>query len=172
MPFYKLLIPHSSDVGSRYKQDIEFNDEVENEARKFQPIPNNILRNDLLVSMILHDFDNSPLRQYPSITPMEVGVHFIRMKAQIDSPSISVPNRLHKDGEPCTWIHLINRVNVSGGENIIADNTKENILFEGVMCNPLDSIGLVDDLVWHQVKPIYVSNGSDTGYIPVIIEDA
>lgn len=117
LPCFNLLVPQSHENTSCYKQHIGFNDEVKNEARKFQLIPNDILLNNLIRSLILHDFKNSPLYQYSSTVPMEVGIHFIRMKAMVESPSISVPNRLHKDGEPCTWIHLINRAGVSGGEN-------------------------------------------------------
>ncbi|KUI97197.1 2OG-Fe dioxygenase family protein [Vibrio sp. MEBiC08052] len=171
LPCYKLLIPHSSERTSYYKQDIGFNDEVMEQARAFQPVPNDILSNNLIRSMILHDFENSPLRQYSSTVPMEVGIHFIRMEAKVDSPSISVPNRLHKDGEPCTWIHLINRVGVCGGENIITDNTKTNVLCREIMHDTLDSIGLVDELVWHQVKPIYVDEQSEIGHRDVILID-
>ncbi|WP_027253037.1 2OG-Fe dioxygenase family protein [Photobacterium halotolerans] len=171
LPLLNILVPQSSENTSCYKQDIGFNDEVRNEARKFQPVPNDILLNNLIRSLIFHDFKNSPLYQYSSTVPMEVGIHFIRMKAMVESPSISVPNRLHKDGEPCTWIHLINRVGVSGGENIITDNTKTNILCNQIMHNPLDSIGIVDDLVWHQVKPIHVDEHSQVGYRDVILID-
>ena len=154
-----------------YKQDVGFNDEVVEEARKFQPVPNEILSNNLITSLVLHDFKNSPLHEYASTIPMEVGIHFIRMKATVDAPGISVPNRLHKDGEPCTWIHLINRDGVSGGENIITDNTKTNILCNEAMLKPLDSIGIVDDLVWHQVKPVHVDGHGKVGFRDVILID-
>ncbi|WP_440531227.1 2OG-Fe dioxygenase family protein [Serratia ureilytica] len=171
LPCFNLLIPQSSEHAYSYKQDVGFNDEVVEEARKFQPVPNEILSNNLITSLVLHDFKNSPLHEYASTIPMEVGIHFIRMKATVDAPGISVPNRLHKDGEPCTWIHLINRDGVSGGENIITDNTKTNILCNEAMLKPLDSIGIVDDLVWHQVKPVHVDGDGKVGFRDVILID-
>lgn len=171
LPCLHLLVPQSSEHAYSYKQDVGFNDEVIGEARKFQPVPDEILSNKLIASLILHDFKNSPLYQYADTVPMEVGIHFIRMKATFSSPSISVPNRLHKDGEPCTWIHLINRNGVSGGENIITDNTQTNILCNQIMLRPLDSIGIVDDLVWHQVKPIHVEEQGKVGYRDVMLID-
>ncbi|MEJ2795564.1 2OG-Fe dioxygenase family protein [Iodobacter sp. LRB] len=171
LPCLNLLVPQSSEYAYSYKQDIGFNDEVVDEARKFQSVPNDILSNKLITSLVLHDFKNSPLHQYSSTIPMEVGIHFIRMKAEVGSPGVSVPNRLHKDGEPCTWVHLINRNGVSGGESIITDNTKTNILCNQIMLNPLDSIGVVDDLVWHQVKPVHVDGHGKVGYRDVILID-
>ncbi|QHI95480.1 hypothetical protein GT348_03650 [Aristophania vespae] len=171
LPCLNLLIPHCTEHASCYKQDIKFNDEVIDEARKFQPVPNDILLNNLITSFILHDFKNSPLAHYSSTVPMEVGIHFIRTKAMTGSPGVAVPNRLHKDGEPCTWIHLINREGLSGGENIITDNSKDNILCEHTLLNPLDSIGIVDDQVWHQVKPVSVSGHTNVGYRDVILID-
>ncbi|UYA61303.1 hypothetical protein NAL19_3230 [Pectobacterium sp. F1-1] len=171
LPCLDLLIPQSSEHAYSYKQDINFNDEVIDKPRKFQQVPDKILSNRLITALILHDFKNSPLYQYSDTIPMEVGIHFIRMKATFGSPSISVPNRLHKDGEPCTWIHLVNRDGVSGGENIITDNTQVNVLCNQIMLNPLDSIGIVDDLVWHQVKPIHVEEQGKVGYRDVILID-
>jgi hypothetical protein len=39
------------------------------------------------------------------------------------------------------------------------------------MLKPLDSIGIVDDLVWHQVKPVHVDGHGKVGFRDVILID-
>ena len=86
-------------------------------------------------------------------------------------PGVGVPNCLHKDGEPVTWIHLMNRKGVDGGENIITDNSQKQVLCETTLNAPLDSIGIVDEMVWHMVKPVRVAEPAAVGVRDVILVD-
>lgn len=56
--------------------------------------------------------------------PVDVGVHAIRYVPRPGFPVVPTPNQLHKDGESYTFIHLIRRRGITGGENLVADNDK------------------------------------------------
>jgi hypothetical protein len=170
LPFAGLLVSRPYKAIT-YKQDVGFNQEAMGIARQFAPVPDRICESDFLRALIMHDFANSPLDDDILAGPIEVGVHFIRLKATPDCPGVAVPNRLHKDGEPVTWIHLMNRKSVTGGENIITDNSQQRVLCETTLNAPLDSIGLVDDMVWHMVTPVRVVEPATVGVRDVILVD-
>ncbi|MFK0691139.1 2OG-Fe dioxygenase family protein [Mesorhizobium sp. IMUNJ 23033] len=170
IPFAGLLIPRPERTPT-YRQHAAFNDEAPDLARQFEAIPGRFLSSDLIRALIVHDFQNSPFDEHSLSLPFEVGLHFIRLQAEPDKPGIAVPNRLHKDGEPFTWIHLINRSGVTGGENIVTDNEQANVLCEAILNSPLDTIGIVDDQVWHQVKPVYAEAHVRMGFRDVVLVD-
>ena len=170
LPFAGLLVPRPYKAIS-YKQDVAFNQEAMGVARRFEPVPDSICDSDFLRALIMHDYAVSPLDDEMRAGPIEVGVHFIRLKATADRPGVGVPNCLHKDGEPVTWIHLMNRKGVDGGENIITDNSKKQVLCETTLNAPLDSIGIVDEMVWHMVKPVRVAEPAAVGVRDVILVD-
>lgn len=170
IPFAGLLIPRPEQA-SLYKQDVAFNDETKVVERQFEALPERIYSCEFIRALIVHDFQNSPFDEYSLSLPIDVGVHFIRLLAEPGKPGVAVPNRLHKDGEPFTWIHLVNRKGVTGGENVITDNSQANVLCETTLNNSLDSIGIADDRVWHQVKPVYAEEQVNVGFRDVILID-
>lgn len=170
LPYAGLLVPRPYKAIT-YKQDVGFNQEAMGIVRQFEAVPESICESDFLRALIMHDFANSPLDDETLAGPIEVGVHFIRLKATPNRPGVAVPNRLHKDGEPVTWIHLMNRKGVTGGENTITDNSQKQVLCEATLNAPLDSIGIVDDMVWHMVKPVQVVESATVGVRDVILVD-
>jgi hypothetical protein len=169
LPYADVLTPRPV-TASAYLQNLNFNPEAGGQLRHFDPIPDMMAGNSLLLSLIRRDFSLSEFGKQTLAGPIDVGVHFIRMLAEPGKPGISVPDCLHKDGEPFTWIHLVNRVNVIGGENIIADNNKA-IIYETVLEAPLDTIGVDDAHVYHQAKRVFVKEGEAVGYRDVILVD-
>ncbi|KQT21342.1 MULTISPECIES: 2OG-Fe dioxygenase family protein [unclassified Bradyrhizobium] len=170
LPFAGLLMPRPNKA-LIYQQNVSFNAEAKGIERRFAALPEAIIKADFLRELIMHDFVNSPLDPEMLSGPIEVGVHFIRLRATPDRPGVAVPNRLHKDGEPVTWIHLMNRRDVVGGESIITDNSQAKLLCEATLSTPLDSIGIVDDMVWHMVKPVRVAEPATVGIRDVILVD-
>jgi hypothetical protein len=170
LPFAGLLVPRPNKA-LIYQQNIGFNAEARGIERQFAALPEAISKADFLRELIMHDFANSPLDQEMLSGPIEVGVHFIRLWATPERPGVAVPNRLHKDGEPVTWVHLMNRRDVVGGESVITDNSQAKVLCEATLNAPLDSIGIVDDMVWHMVKPVRVAESATVGIRDVILVD-
>ena len=98
------------------------------------------------------------------------GVHVVQMYARPHLPGISTPDCLHKDGEPYTFVHLIERRDVVGGESVVVDNAKAP-LFEGVLTEQLDSLDIRDAAVYHQVRRISVPPGVEHGYRTALLID-
>lgn len=155
---------------TKYEQSLNLNNEAGGYERHFDPIPDHLADSDFLKDLILFDFDNSEFQRSQLNAPIEVSLHFIRMLATPNMPGVSVPDCLHKDGEPYTWIHLVNRLDVDGGESLVADNDKR-LLFQKTLEQPLDTVGVVDDMVYHQAKRVYVRNGVLRGHRDVILID-
>ena len=82
----------------------------------------------------------------------------------------SSPNCLHKDGEPYTYVHLLKRDGIVGGESLVADNSKQP-LFEVTLHDLLDTLVVRDETVFHHVKPIRVLPDSEEGYRLVLLID-
>lgn len=169
LPYLGLLIPRPT-AASAYQQTLHLNPEAGGQVRKFDPIPTKMASNPLLYALILRDFALTKFSKEQLAGPIDVGVHLIRMRAEKDKPGFSVPNCLHRDGEPYTFSHLVKRVNVTGGENVVADNNKK-IIYETTLEEPLDTIGVVDSQVYHQAKPVLVKTNATVGYRDVILID-
>lgn len=153
-----------------YTQSVDHNKEVGGVQRKFEPIPDCIANSAFLHDLILHDFELCEFTLAERISPFDVGVHFIRMYARPGVPGVSVPDELHKDGEPYTFVHLIGREDVIGGESVVADNNKKP-KFEMTLSQPLDTLGVKDKLVYHQARRVEVNDGAKCGYRDVILID-
>ena len=126
--------------------------------------------NSFLREMILFDFFNTPFDKAIWSTPVDVGVHEIRYVARPGLPGISSPNRLHKDGEPFTFVHLIERYGITGGDSLVTDNDKRPLV-RLTLTDRLDTVTVSDKDVYHQVKPIEVAPGESEGYRDVLLID-
>lgn len=101
---------------------------------------------------------------------VQVGVHLIKVIAKPDCPGVSSPGVLHKDGEPYTFIHLVERKNITGGLSTVASNDKATLL-EIALRNALDTIAVSDADVFHNVDAIHVEPGYDQGFRSVLLID-
>ena len=100
----------------------------------------------------------------------EVGFHMIAYRPEINCISNSSPPRLHKDGEPFTFIHLLLNENIDGGTSIIANNNKNN-LSRINMFTPMDTLLFADDRVYHGVESMKLGKSKKTGLRGIIIID-
>lgn len=155
-----------------YQQGTAYNPEEGGTRRKFAGL-GALIRNPFLHALILED-----LSRLPGLTPefagefIQVGIHMIRMEARPGVPGVATPNRLHKDGEPATFIHLIARDGITGGETWIAKDGKgEQMLAKFTMTQPLETAVVNDDLVFHYVSPVEVEEEKQVGYRDVLLID-
>ena len=49
-----------------------------------------------------------------------------------------------------TWIHLVSRQGIQGGESLVADNDKK-ILLRATLSECLDTVAVWDETVYHHV---------------------
>lgn len=167
LPWLKLLEPRPI---SGYVQDRELNPTDGGMMRTFERLSKAMEANAFLREMILFDFANTTFSETIWSTPVDVGVHAIRYVARPGLPGVSSPDRLHKDGEPFTCIHLIERHGITGGESIVADNDKKPLVRMS-LTDCLDTVTVSDEDVYHQVESIEVAPGESEGHRDVLLID-
>ena len=69
-----------------------------------------------------------------------------------------------------TFIHLIERHGITGGESLVADNDKRPLV-RMTLDDRLDTVTLSDKDVYHHVEPIEVAPGESEGYRDVLLID-
>ncbi len=156
---------------SAYAQSALFNPEDGDVVRDFAPLPDELAANGFLRALIRYDFEQSPFAGVRGGNlAYDVGLHFVRMLARPGQPAVASPNRLHKDGEWVTWIHLMARKGIRGGGSLVADNDRETLM-RATLEERLDTVAVWDDAVFHQVFPVEVEESVDEGYRDVLIID-
>ncbi|MCP5067117.1 MAG: 2OG-Fe dioxygenase family protein [bacterium] len=156
---------------SNYAQSMLLNSEEGGAVREFEPLPDDLATNSFLQALIRFDFDHSPFASVRSGNlAYDVGLHLIRTRARPGRPAVASPNKLHKDGEWVTWIHLVSRQGIRGGESVVADNDKQ-ILMRATLAQRLDTVAVWDESVFHHVDPVEVAEGEDEGYRDVLLID-
>jgi hypothetical protein len=102
----------------------------------------------------------------------------IRMVAFPGKPSVPSPSVPHQDGEPFTFIHLINRRGIVGGNSEVYHNVPVNgfssrgdLIENFTLENSLDTFAVWDKGVFHHVTPVVVADGHDEGVRDVLIID-
>lgn len=155
---------------SSYYQNPEYNPTDGGVVRNFQGLTPRTLGNPFLLDLIRLDFKLVPFPEAVRAAPVDVGLHMISYEPRPGVPAISSPNRLHKDGEPYTFVHLMRRETVEGGESVVADND-EKFIAEFTLKNPLDTFVVRDSAVVHCVKEVRVEPGKKTGMRGVLLVD-
>ena len=166
---------------SDYWQSKDLNSEAGGENRPFAQLPPEVLKNRAMVELLKLDYAIVPLdRIWKNFgkNVIEVGIHFIRMCASKDSPGVATPNWPHRDGEFFTFVHLLGRNGVTGGDSLIFSGIKSEkklirgpLLFTTTMENPLDTLVVWDRNVFHDVTPVEVTADSNSGVRDVILID-
>jgi hypothetical protein len=156
-------------LSSDYWQSSALNPEAGGRLRSFASIPDKMLANKAMIELLKFDYSLVPFELIWNNfqrNPVEVGIHFIRMSATCDHPGISTPNSAHRDGEFFTFIHLIKREGVIGGDSLIYSSIRSNgelirgpLLYTRTMDRPLDTIIVWDRNVFHDITPVVVPEG-------------
>jgi hypothetical protein len=159
-----------------YDQNVTVNKDHGGAPREFAPLT--MPANNFLTSLIRLDFEQLPLADEQLALPWDVGVHLVQMFARPGVPGVSSPDRPHKDTEPYTFVHLLERQAVTGGDSAVFANAEAggklvpgDLLFEGTLSGTMDSLLVKDDAVFHQVKQVLVEEGADHGYRTVLLVD-
>lgn len=172
--------PDSYDEQCVYYQG-NFNNEHKDIHRKFPSISIGVRRNPILKLLIDNDFNRTFWRT-AEVRQYRVGIHLVRLMVTPHSPrAVASPDVLHRDGEAFTFVHLVNRQGVSGGENTVAtidavglkagDATSAQIHARFVLERDLDSFAVCDDMVCHAVDSVVLADGADHGFRDVILID-
>ncbi|KAI0686600.1 2OG-Fe dioxygenase-domain-containing protein [Earliella scabrosa] len=148
-----------------YNQGV-FNPEHESERRAMPSIPEQ-MRSELLEKLILTDVALCDWSVDELRHPIIVGVHFIKTAPTLEHPvSKTTPNSLHQDGHKFSFVHLVQRRNATGGENVIAAHAgryaglqpsevpEEDVLTRFYLESPLDTWAAYDAKCSHYAGPV------------------
>ncbi|KAI9088779.1 2OG-Fe dioxygenase-domain-containing protein [Phlyctochytrium arcticum] len=137
-----------------------FNQDCNNVRRWYDPITAETRQLALLNRMILADVALCDWSEDELRHPILVGIHFVKTAPNPDWPvGINTPNALHQDGHKFSFVHMVQRVNAAGGDNIVAavqhgnkhpdDIPQEDILANFLLEEPLDSFAVYDERCTH-----------------------
>lgn len=161
-----------------YVQETEFQPEYGGVRRRFSRTSDHVLQLPLINKLIWFDLDLTGLADRAE--PLLCGFHLIQLKALQGRPSRSTPDCLHRDGQPYTAVHLVNRSGVSGGLNYIAPpqysgRDVRDVPADELSCftltEPLDSYIINDEAICHHVSAVTCSPGMDIGSRTVMLID-
>jgi hypothetical protein len=153
-----------------YFQALHFNREFGNLKRQFAPFPATVLGNPTLQVLINLCFAMIPQWRLKgdARNSVFVGVHGQRLKSDGRRAVMSSPPHLHIDGEPHTFVVMLERDNVIGGVSYVAlpeaagkspeDIDPSWILARGTLMNPLDILAVDDERVSHHVTGVLGAN--------------
>lgn len=167
LPWLGLLEPRPI---SHYFQDRDLNSMDGGMPRNFEGLDDAMATNDFFRELIHFDFHHTSFSDEARSMPMDVGIHVIRYVARPGVIGVSSPAGLHKDGEPFTYIHLIGRNGVTGGESLVADNDKRS-LAKTSLAKRLDTVVVSDKDVYHAVTPVELAPGETEGVRDVLLID-
>ena len=169
-PAEALLQPSSSD--SLYCQSENYNPELGGIARHYEQGAVACL-NNIVLQEIFSAFALSLCRIASFSTAIRkfcINVHHIRYSASAGSPARNSPPGYHKDGERFISVHLLDRRNLLGGMNRIADNKRKEIA-EFTLQEPGECFLIDDEKVWHSVDEMTIAPGATLGTRDILLID-
>jgi len=169
-------------LGSVYEQPAELNADHNGSRRKFAPLPPDAYSNDLLKELVISDLASIPLDDFwvnSNRSPILIGIHLVRMYATEGRPGVSSPNHPHQDGEPFTFVHLVQRHGITGGESQVYQSIQHQKgkahpgkqLFHKTLEQPMETLAVFDRSVFHHVTAVNVADGFVEGYRDVVLVD-
>jgi hypothetical protein len=137
--------------------------------RWFAPIKPEITKHPAFTSLLALCNDAfSPSDASAAAPSWFVEAHQFRIEAQGASAGKPTPEGIHRDGVNWVCILLINRVNVSGGETILKDDSGQ-VLAHRTLSRPLDALFLNDLRVLHGASAVHAVNAETLAYRDVLV---
>lgn len=154
-----------------YFQASHFNRQFGDQTRRFPPFPNALLESVAIRKLVNACFSLIPSwrMERSRRNSLLVGLHAQALKSDGRRAGMASPPHLHQDGEPFTFIVMLERKNVTGGISYIAtvdaagqspdDIDEARILARGPLMLPLDILAVDDERVTHHVSGVLGANG-------------
>ncbi|MYX99381.1 hypothetical protein GT045_32415 [Streptomyces sp. SID486] len=167
---------------SEFWQD-EYNPEFPDAHRKLPDLTPELQSNRAVRAIIRADLAEALWLPQLHTAPVYLAIHMIRLAVRDRTQvAVSSPNCLHRDGGSpalCTFAHLIDRRDITGGENVIAtpesagrqpDDVDPGDIHERfVLSDLLDGYGVHDHSVSHYVGPVRLAENAENGHRDVFI---
>lgn len=130
--------------------------------RPFGPVEAAVWTSPFLRTLVAHDFAAFPIEAVLWDSAWTVHIHQIRIVAGPGATTPVTPEGVHSDGYPFAAVHLVDRVDVGGGESSVYD-AEGRLLATGSFVEPLDSLFFLDRDMKHYVTPITGSHHTRPG---------
>jgi len=164
-----------------YFQPLSYNSKDGGKRRPFCPLHPVTRSNRALHELIKFDYWSIPPRNGWEGMPISVGVHQISYAPDSRGSAQSSPNKLHRDGEPYTFVHNMLRRNVTGGVNYVArpecvgfqphSLDHDKILAKITLEALLDSLAFDDTAVCHHADEVFCDKGDQKARRNVFLID-
>jgi hypothetical protein len=161
---------HDGSLEIDYWQGADYQPEHGGVVRLFRRATDEVMARALLNKLIWWDLWLTGMAE--TNEALLCGVHFVRMNATPGCPSMATPDCLHRDGEPFTIVHLLERQDVDGGVNHIAPPQYASCQIRDVpQCDlisfsldePLQSYIVDDAAVCHHVTAVTCNEAASLG---------
>ncbi|MAB13129.1 2OG-Fe dioxygenase family protein [Parvibaculum sp.] len=164
--------PHSGWAFTSYFQPAEINVDAGGIVRRFHPIPHEIWQLPALRRLVDILFVSTPHALVSRQKPVVFNLHIIHLRSDGVRAAVSVPDHMHQDLEPITYVILLDRSkNAAGGVSHIgkaaaahaaknAQDVKDgDIIAKRTLTGKFSGLGFWDARVSHDVSPVYSSDG-------------
>nr|WP_306674528.1 2OG-Fe dioxygenase family protein [Endozoicomonas sp. ISHI1] len=137
--------------------------------RRLPPVDLNFANSILLNSLVNYCLDIIPVEDYRT-RKLIINTHQFRVNTKESMVGLPTPEGIHRDGHYFVSQHLIKRKNVLGGVSGIYSN--KNVPIEHKQLNWfLDSIIINDEVVKHDVSPLFPALQDQPGWRDMLIID-
>ena len=173
--------PDSGRTYSRYAQPANINPEAGGRVRRFAPIPEYLWSS--LWPLINVLYMGTPHELVSRTDPVAAHVHLVSMRPRQNWAAYSVPNLLHQDLDPVTFVVLTERSeNAGGGQSLIAkastarhkanwqDLPDGEIIEKFTLVTPWSGVAVWDSRVSHAVSPLYGTDGEPANRTALLID--
>ena len=170
-----------------YWQALELNAEVAGRMRRFATFPRGLLEAPVIADTVREALGvllaHGLMEPFRLFEPWLVGVHLVKLSPQADRAAESSPPWVHRDGEPYTFVILLDRHNVVGGVNVVCPTacatrrahletlTAGERLACFVLERPGDAFLVVDERVSHGVSPVVWADPDEPGWRMTLLVD-
>ncbi len=102
----------------------------------------------------------------------EAIVHQIRVFVSHGKSALPAPEGRHRDGHDYLTVHLVDRNNVTGGNNLVFDGSSEKKpVFSCTLLNPLDTIVIDDARMTHDVSALRAIDSKKPAWRSMLLVD-
>jgi hypothetical protein len=168
-------------MATPFVQDAALNPDEGGRVRMLASLTASQRANSFLRELILAYFAMIPVEDRRGADLWMVGIHLIQQVARANVPARITPDRFHRDGEPYTYVTLIDRQNAAGGETYVAPVAFANEKLEALppgeikacfaLLEPLESYVVRDIAVAHYVDPVHLAGDAELGWRTVVLID-
>lgn len=139
-------------------------------VRTYAPLAPEVYESELLHALILQDARHAAVCDPQMMSsPVQVGVHQVRIVARSNVPGLPTPEGIHRDRERFTFQHFGGRENIEGGEFRAYDENKQ-LTLAWLQTECLDTV-MFEGTTWHSATPIACLDPLREGYRDIFLID-